>query len=51
MRELVARDADGEEIRSWFREHGGRNLLSEGVRAAEAEMTSLDEVMRVAFIE
>jgi type II secretory ATPase GspE/PulE/Tfp pilus assembly ATPase PilB-like protein len=51
LREMIGGDADLEIIRRWFREHGGRTLLEEGIRVAEREVTSLDEVMRIAFFE
>ena len=51
MRELIANGANLETIRKWFRENGGTTLLDEGLRVAEKEATSLDEVMRVAFFE
>jgi type IV pilus assembly protein PilB len=51
VRELIANGANLESIRKWFREHGGRSLLDEAMRMAEKEATSLDEVMRVAFVE
>lgn len=51
LREMIANGANLETIRKWFREHGGNTLLDEGLRVAEKEVTSLDEVMRVAFFE
>jgi type II secretory ATPase GspE/PulE/Tfp pilus assembly ATPase PilB-like protein len=51
VRELIANGANLELIRKWFRDHGGTTLLDEGLRVAEKEATSLDEVMRVAFFE
>lgn len=51
LRELLLAEANLEAIRKWFREHGGRTLLDEGILLAEGEKTSLDEVMRVAFFE
>ena len=51
MRELIAGDAGIDEIRTCHRAAGGRSLLDEGIRLAEEEMTSLDEVMRVAYVE
>ncbi|MFW6169829.1 MAG: GspE/PulE family protein [Planctomycetota bacterium] len=49
VRRLVARDPDPSAIREYFMASGGRTLLQEGVRLAEEHVTSLDEVMRVAF--
>ncbi len=51
LRELVAAGATLEQIRTAFIDNGGRSLLQEGIRLAEQEVTSLDEVMRVAFFE
>ena len=51
LRELIARDADLETLRQAFRQKGGRTLLEEGLRLAEREMTSLDEVLRTTFFE
>jgi type II secretory ATPase GspE/PulE/Tfp pilus assembly ATPase PilB-like protein len=51
IRELIARNASLDEIRDCYRRMGGRTLLEQGVRLAEKELTSLDEVMRVAYFE
>jgi len=51
FRELIAQDASLESIRKCFRESGGRSLLEAGIRLAEQEITSLDEAMRLSFIE
>lgn len=51
LRELISNEAGVEEIRKWFRANGGSSLLDEGLRMAEQEKTSLDEVMRIAFAE
>jgi type IV pilus assembly protein PilB len=51
MRELIARGATLDEVRDCFRASGGRTLLEEGIRHAEAERTSLEEVIRVAYFE
>ncbi len=51
LRELISSEDSIDEMRRWFRALGGRSLLDEGLRIAEAEITSLDEVMRVAFSE
>ncbi len=51
IRELIARNAGLDEIRDCYRRMGGRTLLEQGVRLAEKELTSLDEVMRVAYFE
>ncbi|MEO8493606.1 MAG: ATPase, T2SS/T4P/T4SS family [Planctomycetota bacterium] len=51
LREMISAEANIEDIRRWFRSKGGRTLLDEGLRMAEQELTSLDEVMRIAFSE
>jgi type II secretory ATPase GspE/PulE/Tfp pilus assembly ATPase PilB-like protein len=51
LRELITADAQLESIRRWFKEQGGTSLLDEGLRLAERELTSLDEIMRIAFFE
>lgn len=51
VRELIGDGTNLEMLRKWFRENGGRTLLDEAVRMAEHETTSLDEVIRVAFVE
>ena len=51
LREMISEESGLETIRRWFRAKGGRTLLDEGLRLAEQEVTSLDEVMRIAFFE
>ena len=51
FRELVAHDGSLDAIRAWHRGRNGRTLFDEGIRLAEKEVTSLEEVMRVAFFE
>ncbi len=51
IRELVARGSGSDEIRDCYRRAGGKTLLEQGIRLAEKEQTSLDEVMRVAYFE
>jgi type IV pilus assembly protein PilB len=51
LRELVAGRANTDEIRDCYRRAGGKTLLEQGIRLAEKEQTSLDEVMRVAYFE
>jgi type IV pilus assembly protein PilB len=51
LRSLIARDPTIEPIRRWLIEHGHETLLECGLRLAEQEETSLDEVARVAFFE
>jgi type IV pilus assembly protein PilB len=51
IRERVAAGADTDTIRDCYRRAGGQTLLEQGIRLAEKEITSLDEVMRVAYFE
>ena len=51
LRERIASRANTDEIRDCYRRAGGRTLLEQGIRLAEKEQTSLEEVMRVAYFE
>jgi type II secretory ATPase GspE/PulE/Tfp pilus assembly ATPase PilB-like protein len=51
MRELISKNAGTDEVRDCYRRAGGRTLLEQGIRLAEKEQTSLEEVMRVAYFE
>ncbi len=51
IRELIAHRAGTDEIRDAYRRAGGKTLLEQGIRLAEKEQTSLEEVMRVAYFE
>jgi type IV pilus assembly protein PilB len=51
LRRLIARDAPVDAIRKWLTDHGHQTLFEGGLRLAEAEETSLEEVARVAFFE
>ena len=51
MRGLIAAGAHTDEVRDCYRRAGGKTLLEQGIRLAEKEQTSLDEVMRVAYFE
>ena len=51
MRRLISADPSPDALRSRHRAVGGRNLLQEGLRLAENELTSLDEVMRVTLFD
>jgi len=48
---LIGADASVDKIRQWHRTHGGTSLLQEGLRLAQEGITSLDEIMRVAYFE
>jgi type IV pilus assembly protein PilB len=51
LRSLIAREPTIEPIRRWLVDHGHETLLQCGLRLAEQEETSLEEVARVAFFE
>ncbi len=51
LRSLIARDPSIEPIRQWLIAQGHQTLLECGLRLAEQEETSLEEVARVAFFE
>ena len=51
LRERIASGAGTDEIRDCYQRAGGKTLLEQGIRLAEKEQTSLDEVMRVAYFE
>jgi len=51
LRRLIARDSPVDVLRQWLIDHGHQTLLQGGLRLAEAEETSLEEVARVAFFE
>jgi type II secretory ATPase GspE/PulE/Tfp pilus assembly ATPase PilB-like protein len=51
IRALVSRGAGLDDIRDCYRRAGGKTLLEQGIRLAEKEQTSLEEVMRVAYFE
>jgi len=51
MRELISGGKGTDDIRDCYRRAGGKTLLEQGIRLAEKEQTSLEEVMRVAYFE
>jgi len=51
LRERIATGATVDEIRDCYRRGGGSTLLEQGIRLAEKEQTSLEEVIRVAYFE
>jgi type IV pilus assembly protein PilB len=51
IRALIANRASTDDIRDCYRRNGGKTLLEQGIRLAEKEQTSLEEVMRVAYFE
>ena len=48
---MINQNPDLDTIRDWHQAQQGTSLLQEGIRLAESERTSLDEVIRVAFFE
>ena len=48
---MISQKFDMDALRQCHQEGGGRSLLEEGIRLAEEQQTSLDEVMRVAYFE
>ncbi len=51
LRQLISEKAHLEEIRQWSRDQGFRSLLQCGLELAEQEVTSLEEVARVALFD
>ncbi|MEC9094177.1 MAG: ATPase, T2SS/T4P/T4SS family [Planctomycetota bacterium] len=51
MRELIGRDPGIDSIRTCFQESGGQTLLDSAIKLAEQEVTSLDEVAKIVFVE
>jgi type II secretory ATPase GspE/PulE/Tfp pilus assembly ATPase PilB-like protein len=51
IRQAITTEADLDRLRQLHRAQGGTLLLDEGVRLAEQGKTSLEEAVRVAFIE
>jgi type IV pilus assembly protein PilB len=51
IRSLISGGSGTDEIRDCYRRQGGKTLLEQGIRLAEKEQTSLEEVMRVAYFE
>jgi type IV pilus assembly protein PilB len=51
LREMISVDSTLDAIRKHHRDGGNATLLQQGLRLAEQEATSLDEVSRVAFFE
>ena len=51
LRRLIGQNAPVDAIRQWLLDQGYETLLEGGLRLAEQEETSLEEVARVAFFE
>ena len=51
LRDLIVRETNLESVRRWFRQTGGKTLLESGVELAEREVTSLEEISRIALFD
>ena len=51
LRRMISESASLESIRQWYRGQGLPTLLEGGLRLAEQELSSLEEVARIAFVE
>ncbi len=51
MRQLISDQAHVEAMRQWARSQGHEDLLQCGIRLAEKEITSLEEIARVALMD
>lgn len=51
LQQLVNRQAPLQEMKTLIRKQGHRNLLEDGLIKASRGLTSVEEVMRVAFVE
>jgi type IV pilus assembly protein PilB len=51
LRRMIADQTPLETIRSWFSDQNLPSLLGSGMRLAEQEVSSLEEVARIAFVE
>jgi type IV pilus assembly protein PilB len=51
VRRMITDQAPLDTVREWFAEQGHQSLLEGGLRLAEQEVSSLEEVGRIAFVE
>jgi type II secretory ATPase GspE/PulE/Tfp pilus assembly ATPase PilB-like protein len=51
VRRMIADQAPLETVREWFTQQGYSSLMEGGLRLAEQEVSSLEEVARIAFVE
>ena len=51
LRDLIVHDSNIESVRKWFTDGGGKTLMASGCELAEKEMTSLEEVARIAMFD
>jgi type IV pilus assembly protein PilB len=51
LRRMIADQAPLETIRTWFQQQNLSSLLESGLRLAEQEVSSLEEIARITFVE
>lgn len=51
LRRMIADQTPLETVRAWFEEQNYPSLLPSGLRLAEQEISSLEEIARIAFVE
>lgn len=51
LRDTIVKETNTEAFRKWFRNKGCRSLLDSGFELAEQDMTSLEEVSKIALFE
>ena len=51
LRQMISDSTPLETIRGWYKKQGLRTLLEGGLSLAEQEVSSLEEVARIAFVE
>lgn len=51
LRDLIVEELNIERIRKWFRRKGGKTLLESGFELVEKDVTSLEEVSRIALFD
>ena len=51
LRDLIVRETNIESVRRWFQDKGGKTLLESGIELAEQEVTSLEEISRIALFD
>jgi type IV pilus assembly protein PilB len=51
LREMMCRGATLDEMRNLHRSKGGKSLFDQGLALAERDATSIDEVIRAAFVD
>ena len=51
LRQLISEEAKQEQVRDWFQKEGYSTLLECGLKLAEREVSSLEEIAQIAFVE